>query len=319
MLTLSVLLLLACVALLFYAIAYVVYAEFRTVRVIFRSLFRSISRNPLIRRWTLRHPETVAFIGRRFSRSAFSGLTLTVLSIAFLYAAILLAGIVEDFLERDFVVTVDRFIATAMPHVRTPVLTSVFTTITLLGKAEVAVLFFAIVAFLLWLHHRKIYIVPFLVTVAGSTLFIALSKLAFHRPRPETAMYIESSYAFPSGHATLAVALYGFAAFLLIRFSASARFRFNVFYATLILAALIGFSRLYLCEHFLSDVYSGYLLGSLWLIIGIALSYRYESSERKTDMYPPWNKRRIATAAVLFLIAFGIYSHWFEYQKAILP
>ena len=41
---------------------------------------------------------------------------------------------------------------------------------------------------------------------------------------------------------------------------------------------LIGFSRLYLGVHYLSDVWSGYLIGTLWLLIGISFSKYLEQA-----------------------------------------
>jgi undecaprenyl-diphosphatase len=41
---------------------------------------------------------------------------------------------------------------------------------------------------------------------------------------------------------------------------------------TVILITLIGFSRLYLGVHYLSDVLFGYSVGLVWLIIGIHLN-----------------------------------------------
>ena len=63
---------------------------------------------------------------------------------------------------------------------------------------------------LLWLWRKNYYILPLFIAVAGSELFTSLGKLAFHRPRPELAVYAEHSFSFPSGPATIAVAFYGF-------------------------------------------------------------------------------------------------------------
>ncbi len=40
------------------------------------------------------------------------------------------------------------------------------------------------------------------------------------------------------------------------------------------LAVLIGGSRLYLIEHFLSDVVNGWIVGALWLVIGLGMGER---------------------------------------------
>ena len=116
-----------------------------------------------------------------------------------------------------------------------------------------------------------------MVTLLGSQVFTQLGKLAFHRARPEFPVYVESSYSFPSGHATVAMALYGFFAYLLIHQTASWKAKVNFFFATVLIVFIIGFSRLYLGVHYLSDVWSGYLVGALWLVIGITLSKYWEA------------------------------------------
>jgi undecaprenyl-diphosphatase len=41
---------------------------------------------------------------------------------------------------------------------------------------------------------------------------------------------------------------------------------------TLLLITAIGFSRIYLGVHYVSDVWSGYLVGAMWLIVAVSLS-----------------------------------------------
>jgi membrane protein DedA with SNARE-associated domain/membrane-associated phospholipid phosphatase len=300
-----------------YLLTRYIYAKRLRIILFFRSLARAFMRTPPVSRWIGRHPKSVVFLKNRFSRSAFSGLTLTLLAVAFLYTAALFAGAVEDFVTKDPIVAVDHIIATAMPRFRTPELVSIFTMITMLGKSEVVALFFAIAVFLLWYHRKLLYVLPYTVTVAGSAVFTYLGKLAFHRVRPETALYVESTPAFPSGHAVIAITLYGFAAFLLLHFSESIRVKLNLFFWTFILAALIGFSRLYLGEHYLSDVYSGYLLGTLWLIIGIALTYWLESTRGQIAEPRLADKRIFAAAAAVFVLAFAGFSQVFHYRKVV--
>ena len=88
-------------------------------------------------------------------------------------------------------------------------------------------------------------------------------------------MYLEKSFSFPSGHATIAVAFYGFIIYFLIKNVKSWNRKINIFFTGFILIILIGFSRLYLGVHFVSDVWAGYLIGAIWLIIGIGFTEFY--------------------------------------------
>lgn len=72
-------------------------------------------------------------------------------------------------------------------------------------------------------------------------------------------------HSFPSGHTTAAFAFFGFIA---IRYF-SDKPRMQVLMA--LTAALIGYSRIYLSQHFLEDVLAGMLLGTFCLLVSLWL------------------------------------------------
>lgn len=239
---------------------------------VWRSIRTAVATNPEVIRLVDRYPRLVAFLAARLDRQRFSGLPLTLSALAFLYVLALFSGIVEDLLSRDPIVAVDHSLAQVIATLRTTEVVQVFIWITELGMWQVLAPFALVTATVLWLTRRPWLMVGLLTSVSGSIAFTTLGKLAFHRPRPIEAVLVEHSYSFPSGHATIAVAFYGFLGYLLIRDSATWQRRVNWFFATLVLVLLIGLSRLILGVHYLSDVWGGYLVGALWLIIGISLN-----------------------------------------------
>lgn len=286
--------------------------EFRVVAgSLQRSLVAAFGQNEHVARWIQSHPRAIAFVQARFDRSAFSGLPLTVSTAALVYVLALLSGIVEDLITSDPIVAADIRIANLFASFRTPALTDVFTWITLLGKAEVVLCFIAVAAALLWLWGKRHFIAPLLLSVAGSWTFTYLGKLAFHRPRPQLALYTEPSFSFPSGHATVAVAFYGFAAYLLVRSVQSWRKRVNLFFAAILLILAIGFSRIYFGVHFVSDVWGGYLVGTIWLIIAVTLAEWRERLPQAATRHPPGSARLIsaglAVGAALFYTGFSLH------------
>jgi membrane-associated phospholipid phosphatase len=102
------------------------------------------------------------------------------------------------------------------------------------------------------------------VVALGIEILNALLKLAFHRPRPELTYVHLDTYSFPSGHAAGSTAIWGVLLFLLARrLARPARIACGVAWVALVVA--IGFSRLYLEAHYLSDVLAGISLGAAWL------------------------------------------------------
>jgi membrane-associated phospholipid phosphatase len=108
-------------------------------------------------------------------------------------------------------------------------------------------------------------------------------KLGFRRERPFFAdpLATESTFSFPSGHALVSLAVYGAIALLLARRISSHRRGALLLAATAIWVALIGFSRLYLGVHFLSDVLAGFAAGAAWLaLLYLALELRSRYTSR---------------------------------------
>ncbi|GAB5416306.1 MAG: hypothetical protein Crog4KO_11100 [Crocinitomicaceae bacterium] len=71
---------------------------------------------------------------------------------------------------------------------------------------------------------------------------------------------MHAHHSFPSGHTTVAFAFFGFAAVILARKNAGLQVLFAV------CAGLVGYSRMYLSQHFLEDVFAGLLLGTFWVM-----------------------------------------------------
>lgn len=110
--------------------------------------------------------------------------------------------------------------------------------------------------------------------VAGSIEALNyLVKTIVHRPRPaENIVRVFqnlSSYSFPSGHVMFYTAYFGFLFFLVYRNMKHSwrRTALMVLFGGLIVS--VGPSRIFLGEHWASDVIGGYLLGSLGLVAAV--------------------------------------------------
>ncbi len=277
---------------------------------LWQSIKAAVIKNEHVVLWENKHPRIISFLKARLDREAFSGLTLSIFTLAFVYVLALFAGIVEDLLTSDPIIAADIRIADLIAVFRTDALTNVFTWITMLGKSQVIIGFIAISVVILWLWRKNYYILALLIAVAGGETFTYLGKLAFQRPRPELAVYAEHSFSFPSGHATIAVAFYGFVGYLIIRFVQSWNKKVNILFAAIFLIIAIGFSRLYLGEHYISDVWSGYLVGGMWLIIAVTFS-EWVSHKRRSGQALIPARGALPISCVLVFIAILFYA-WFS-------
>ncbi|TWJ32389.1 LssY C-terminal domain-containing protein [Geobacter argillaceus] len=280
-----------------------------------RSLWLSVTQalitNPDVARLIARYPRFFSFANARLDRARFSGLPLTLLGIAFLYTLLLLGGIIEDMLALDPIVAVDTRLDNLLYFYRAEMLVKGFLWITLLGKAKVVLSVATLFTVLFWIRKNREFILPFWLTLAGSGVFSLLGKLAFHRQRPlGISVFTEASFSFPSGHATIAAAFYGFIVYYLWRQAQNWNIRLNLLFGGSALILAIGFSRLYLGVHFLSDVLGGYLLGFLWLILGICMVERhlFARSGMQAPECSSFSVRLTSAALILVELIFYIHS-----------
>ena len=275
------------------------------VKSVSRSIGGAIARNPDVHKLFITYPRFFRFIRERVGRDNFSGLPLTVFGIASLYVFLLFVGLTQDVLSADPIVAADIRLANLFYVFRDTELIKFFLFVTVLGKIQIVLFFALISSVIFWLWKKRIYIATLWLTLSGTLLFVFMGKLLVHRARPSGLIpyYHESSLSFPSGHSAMAMALYGFFVYFLWRQLGKWKYKTTVLFIGSALIVLIGLSRMYLGVHFLSDVLGGYLIGLLWLIIGITLTEWYVHQEKKVATYASSKKIKFISA---FFIGIGL-------------
>ncbi len=196
---------------------------------------------------------------------------LAIALVAALFSAGAFARIAEDYLTNDPLARWDVSFARWLFDARSSAGVDVFRVVTSLGSPAL-ILAVAAVLCVTFYRRRRLEEAALLVVVLGGAELLNLGlKLAFHRPRPDVAFVELETYSFPSGHAMIATAACGVFVYLLWGRLPSRRIRLLVAAAFGAVAALIGFSRLYLGVHYLSDVLGGIAAGVTWLSVSIAL------------------------------------------------
>ena len=144
-------------------------------------------------------------------------------------------------------------------------MTNVVKILTSLGSALVIIIL-TIVLFIA-IKNKKIAI-SVVINLIVITILNNLLKIIFLRPRPDVNnLILESGYSFPSGHAMISMAVYGYLIYLIYYHMDNKAMR-RLFIAILsILILLIGISRIYLGVHYASDVIGGFSLSIVYLII----------------------------------------------------
>lgn len=225
-----------------------------------------------IRAFRRRFAPQLVWVFRRFSPSQAYGLGLTLGLLIMSVLVWAFALLTQAVLARTPLVEFDRIVAVTL-HQRTfPRMTQIMLAVTFLGSGWVVIPLAGLVAALLIAWRRRWLDALVLVTSAGGAVALAqVLKLLVQRSRPDFVdpLVPVDGYSFPSGHATTSAAFFVALAVLGTGWVRHWESRAYVLLAALAVVILIGFSRLYLGAHYLTDVLAGFAAGAFWATICI--------------------------------------------------
>ncbi len=167
----------------------------------------------------------------------------------------------------QFDVTLSRSLST---HLSQPTLQAI-TLITHLGDKRFLIPLAILVTIVLLLKRERLLAAAWAVATASGALLNVALKAWFERTRPahEHGVVVADGWSFPSGHASGALLVYGLLAYLLIRFTPRA-WHLPIAIVAVALIVFVGFSRVLLQVHYLSDVIAGYLSAAAWALLCVA-------------------------------------------------
>ncbi len=197
---------------------------------------------------------------------------------------LLLGEISEDVINHEPLTIADLQLSTWLHMHASPVLTRALWIVTSLHSTlAVSCVAVFVGLFLLW-SRQPYWFAALWFSVFGGMLLNKLLKFVFHRARPHfnDPILTLTSYSFPSGHTMMATVLYGALAAFLVAKTRSWRWRVLVILLASFLIALVGFSRIYLGAHYLSDVLGAIAEGLAWLSLCLTTVY-YFWRKRTTD------------------------------------
>jgi len=162
----------------------------------------------------------------------------------------------------------DESISDAIVAYRSPFLTDYFTFVTEVGDAIGYAVVFVLCTLIFYLVFKNwkyvVQIATVMILALSSNLIL---KQVISRARPTAEHLVEvKTLSYPSGHAMMSMAFYGFLIYLIhqFRFSKGLTWLLTVLFAVLILS--IGVSRIYLGVHYPSDIAGGFIAGLVWVV-----------------------------------------------------
>ncbi|MFN8154381.1 MAG: phosphatase PAP2 family protein [Bacteroidia bacterium] len=233
---------------------------------------RSAARHPRVLTFSRKYPRLYRFMLLRFDPHHFRGLPFTLLVLGVLLNTLVLSQLAEEIREISRLRKADLFLADFFYLHRSKGLGTFLYRFSKIGSSPIVLSLLGIFTMVAVWKKRFHAWIAISTALFCSTVTAYFGKVYYQMPRPgNLAWYDEFSYSFPSGHATVSVAYYGILFYILLHAVQRPVLRISVRLGAVLFILLIGFSRIYLCVHYLSDVMAGYAIGLLWFLFSAAL------------------------------------------------
>ncbi len=174
--------------------------------------------------------------------------------------------VITFFVINDNTLVLDTNIYNFISSFKTKNLTSFFKFIT--EFADIKIICILLILFFIFIKNKIMILIPTIIGINVEILNLVL-KFIFKRERPTVFIHLVNvvNYSYPSAHAMISMAIYGSFIYLVWNYFNNKKIKIII---TIILGGLIfliGLSRIYLGVHYFTDIISGYIVSSCYLII----------------------------------------------------
>jgi len=197
-----------------------------------------------------------------------------------LLPALFLSGFLIIAASRSSFAQVDSHVNSWSTSIQTSLLTMIAEAISLAFDAKTLLALSLLASAYLLYKSLLTEAILLLSAMGANALCVETAKMLIQSPRPLNGLMEETGYSFPSGHASATIVYLGLLAYFAHPHlnNPKAKTVSNAAFTTA--AALVGFNRIYLNSHWLSDVIGGYMLGAFWTTLTM-LTIRHLKAREK--------------------------------------
>jgi undecaprenyl-diphosphatase len=206
--------------------------------------------------------------------------------------------------------SVDVSVNAWIPSIQKTLMTTIAKGISVVFDTIILAIISLAISGILFLKNHKTLGLLLLSAIGGDALLVSLVKTMAHVARPTNAIVAFSGFSFPSGHSAACIVFGGLLAYFAWRHWQSLSYRVPIALGFSTVAGIVGFDRLYLGVHWVSDVIGGWLLGAFWLLFTVLLFRILQGTgkvESRRFCLVAWVLYFIAIVALVFVILLGGY------------
>jgi undecaprenyl-diphosphatase len=147
--------------------------------------------------------------------------------------------------------------------------------------------------------------------MGGDALIVSVLKTLEHISRPTNAISFDTGFSYPSGHSAGCIVFGGLLAYFAWRHWQSKSSRIAIGVGLGMVVGVVGFDRVYLNVHWLSDVFGGWLFGAFWLLFVILvfrqlnLAGKFQSDKFHTIANVLFGLAVVVAILIVVLLLFG--------------
>lgn len=183
--------------------------------------------------------------------------------LVYMISGLVLVIIIEGLTSGTELTPLNAVVERVMIHLRMPFLTTLLVVVTRIGDPFFLSSATALIALIIFVRGRRYDAVLFVAALIVTIISLSILKNTFQITRPSSALVDSNGWSFPSGHATVATAFFFMLAHTFFSRMRGLGSRVVLVIGSILAAALVSFSRLYLGAHWTLDILAGVALGLL--------------------------------------------------------
>jgi undecaprenyl-diphosphatase len=289
-----------------------IYWLFDILKNILKAIFTVFKKNKNIKSFFHKHYKIKNFIKARFNLKDKHGLRLTAILVILTLCASYFYFITKSYIYKELLFQFDIRLSNLFLFFRDIEIIKLFTFITNFADFRIIIIGALLFSIFLFINKKNNYLIPFFISISSASTLVCILKNIFDRVRPSISFYIVNGFSFPSGHAAISVAFFGFICYFLVRNTKKLNKKIIYIASSILISIAICFSRMYLGVHYLSDVMGGFLLGLFTLFIAIGISELFFMKENENKI--SYNFKNYYIFYILFLILVLSFTLIFEHK-----